>query len=261
MADHANETIEISGCKTAVLRGGSGPIMLFLHGAGGAGAWSPYMDALAKRYNLIVPSHPGFGASDTPEWLDNMSDLAFFYLDLMEQLELTDVHVVGNSLGGWLAMEIAVRSTQRIKSLTLVSPAGIHVKGVPKGDIFLWDPETRVRNTFVNQKMADARLAVVPTEEEADIALKNHFITAKLAWQPRFYNPDLRKWLHRIDVPTMILWGEGDKIIPVPYGEALKELIPGSELRVIADCGHLPHQEKTDEFIVSVNAITEGVAA
>jgi pimeloyl-ACP methyl ester carboxylesterase len=253
MADHKSETIEISGCKTAILRGGSGPTLLFLHGAGGAGAWAPYMDALAENFDVIVPSHPGFGASDTPDWLDNMSDLAFFYLDLMTQLDLTNIHLVGNSLGGWLAMEVAVRSTQRIKSLTLVSAAGIHVKGVPKGDIFLWDPETRVRNNFVNQDLADARLAVVPSDAEADIALKNHFTTAKLAWQPRFYNPDLYKWLHRIDVPTMILWGDGDKIFPPPYGHALAALIPGAELRVIADCGHLPHQEKLDEFLAGVN--------
>lgn len=261
MADHKSETIKISGCNTAIMQGGSGPTLLFLHGAGGAGAWAPYMDALAENFEVIVPTHPGFGASDTPDWLDNMSDMAYFYLDLMKQLDLTDIHVVGTSLGGWLAMEIAVRSTDRIKSLTLGSPAGIHVQGVPKGDIFLWDPETRVRNSFVNQEMADARLAVVPSEEEADIALKNHFTTAKLAWQPRFYNPDLRKWLHRIDVPTMIMWGDSDKIFPLPYGNALKELIPGAQLRVIAECGHLIHQEKTDEFIAGVNAITQGAAS
>lgn len=261
MAGHTVEKLEISGSRIEVLRGGSGPTMLFLHGAGGAAAWAPYMDALAKRFSLIVPSHPGYGRSDTPPWLDNLSDLAFFYLDFMKALDLRDIHLVGNSLGGWLAAEIAVRTTERIRTLTLVSPAGIHVKGVPKGDIFLWDDDARVRNTFCDQKMAEARIAQKPTGPDLEMALKNHFTTAKLAWHPRFYNPDLHKWLHRIDVPTMILWGDADKIFPPPYADAYHKLIPHSQLRIIPQCGHLPHQEKLDDFLAGIDAITNGGAS
>ena len=261
MAEHTQEFIDVRGCKIELMRGGAGAPLLFLHGAGGASSWMPFMDRLAETYQLIVPSHPGYGRSDIPDWLDNMSDLAFFYLDFLEALDLEELHVVGNSLGGWLACEIAVRSTGRLKTLTLVSPAGIHLKGVPKGDIFLWNPEARVRNTYHDQALADARLAHEPNEEEADIALKNHFATAKLAWQPRFYNPDLKKWLHRITIPTMILWGDDDKIFPVAYADAFQELIPGAELRIIQACGHLPQQEKIDDFISGVQAITNGAAA
>ncbi len=178
MADHTAETKNINGCNVEVLRGGEGAKLLFLHGAGGANIWAPYMDALAENFDLIVPSHPGFGNSDTPDWLDNLSDLAFFYLDFMAAYDLDDIHLVGNSLGGWIAAEIAVRSTARIKTLTLVSAAGLHVKGVPKGDLFLWNPETRVRNTFHDQKLADAKLAIEVSPEQADIQLKNHFTTA-----------------------------------------------------------------------------------
>lgn len=260
MAGHEQQFIEVAGCRVEVLRGGAGETLLFLHGAGGASAWAPYMERLAERFDLIVPSHPGYGRSDTPDWLDGMSDLAFFYLDFLDAMALGDIHLAGNSLGGWLACEIAVRSTRHLKTLTLVSPAGINVRGVAKGDIFLWDPATRVRNTFHDQALAEARLAAEPSEEEADIALKNHFTTAKLAWQPRFYNPDLGKWLHRITIPTMILWGEQDKVFPVAYAHAYGELIPGAQVRVIPDCGHLPHQEKTDAFLAGVEAITNGAA-
>ena len=151
MAGHGSEMIEINGCAIEVLRGGTGAPMVFLHGAGGASAWAPYMAALAERFDLYVPSHPGFGRSDTPDWLDGMSDLAYFYHDFLEALELRDVHLAGNSLGGWLAAEVAVRSTARIKTLTLVSAGGLHVDGVVKGDVFLWSPETRVRNAFFDQ--------------------------------------------------------------------------------------------------------------
>jgi pimeloyl-ACP methyl ester carboxylesterase len=267
MVEHSSEKMTIAGCEIEVLRGGSGPALVFLHGAGGAHNWMPYMDRLAEHYSLYVPSHPGWGRSDTPDWLDGVGDLAYFYLEFLDVIGEDDavgedgVHLVGNSFGGWLALEIAVRSAARIKSMTLVSAAGIHVAGVPKGDIFLWDDDERVYNTFYDRKLAEARLAREPSEEDADIALKNHFSTAKMAWHPRFYNPELQKWLHRIHVPTLILWGDSDKIFPPAYGEAMQKLIPGSTLTIIPECGHLPQQEKLDDFIAGVTAHTASQTA
>lgn len=256
MAEHTSETMTLAGCEIEVLRGGKGPPLVFLHGAGGAHNWMPYMDRLAEHHKVYIPSHPGWGRSDTPDWLDGMGDLAYFYLDFLDAVGEDGVHLVGNSLGGWLALEVAVRATNRIRSLTLVSAAGIHIEGVPKGDIFLWDADERVYNTFYDPKFAEARLAKQPSEEDADIALKNHFSTAKMAWHPRFYNPELQKWLHRIDVPTLILWGDSDKVFPLAYGETMQKLIPGSTLTVIEKCGHLPQQEKLDHFIAAVTTFT-----
>jgi pimeloyl-ACP methyl ester carboxylesterase len=261
MAGQTAETITVNGCAVEMLRGGTGETLLFLHGAGGINGWAPYLQALATRFTLVAPSHPGFGRSDTPPWLDNMSDMAFFYLDLIEQLDLRDIHLAGNSLGGWLAAEIAVRNADRLKTLTLVSPAGLRVVGVPMGDIFMWGAEERVRNTFCDQKLAEQRLATNVSEEDAEISLRNHFTTAKLAWSPRFHNPDLEKWLHRIRIPTMILWGDSDRIFPPAHGEAYHAAIPGSQLRIIPQCGHLPHQEKMDAFLAGIDAITKGAAA
>lgn len=261
MAQYESQRLAIAGCEIELLKGGSGPAMVFLHGAGGAHAWAPYLDRLAEHHTLYVPSHPGWGRSDTPAWLDGMGDLAYFYLEFLDAIGEDKVHLVGNSLGGWLALEVAVRSTQHIETLTLVSSAGIHVAGVPKGDIFLWDEDERVYNTFYDRKLAEARLAAEKTPEEVDIALKNHFSTAKMAWHPRFYDPELQKWLHRIKVPTLILWGDSDKVFPPQYGTEMQKLIPGSTLKIIPQCGHLPHQEKLDEFIAGVTAHTTGAAS
>lgn len=261
MAQYVSERMTVAGCEIELLKGGSGPAMVFLHGAGGAHAWAPYMDKLAETHTLYVPSHPGWGRSDTPAWLDGVGDLAYFYLEFLDAIGEDKVHLVGNSLGGWLALEVAVRSSQRIETLTLVSAAGIHVAGVPKGDIFLWDDDERVYNTFYDRKLAEARLNAEMSSEELDIALKNHFSTAKMSWSPRFYNPELQKWLHRIKVPTLILWGDSDKIFPPQYGEEMHKLIPGSTLKIISECGHLPHQEKLDEFIAGVTAHTTGAAS
>jgi pimeloyl-ACP methyl ester carboxylesterase len=243
------QTCRIADCAVNVMRGGNGPPLLFLHGAGGAGVWLPFMAALSEQYDVIVPDHPGFGRSDTPEWLDQLSDLAYFYLDLIEALKLDRVHLIGHSLGGWIAAEIAIRSTRRLRTLTLIGAAGVHVNGVPKGDIFIWTPEERARNLFVDQRLAEQRLAQPMTEEQGDIAIKNELATADLAWAPRFHDPQLRKWLHRIDVPTLLVWGDSDKIFPKAYGEAYRGLIKGSRLEVLPACGHIPQVEKADMFV------------
>lgn len=248
----------INGCRTRFMRGGKGAPLLFLHGARGAAAWLPFMEKLSQRFELIVPEHPGFGGSDSPDWLDNVGDLAYFYLDAIETLGLKDVNLVGTSLGGWLACEIAVRDRHPLRSLVLVAPAGIHVKGLAKGDTFMWSPEQTIRNLFHDQTMAEAALARPMSDAEQFSEMKNRLIMAKLAWQPRFYNPHLYKWLHRIAVPTLILWGDDDKIIPPGYGPAFQTLIPNSRLDVIKDCGHLPQIEKADEFVSKIVAfVTE----
>ncbi|MEW5423005.1 alpha/beta fold hydrolase [Amorphus sp. 3PC139-8] len=256
---HAETMETVAGCRIRVMRKGEGAPLLFLHGAGGAGAWLPFMDTLAERYDVIVPEHPGFGGSDTPEWLDNVGDLAFFYLDLIDQFGLEDVHLVGTSIGGWIAAEMATRNCEKLKTLTLVAPAGIHVQGVKRGDMFTWSPEELTHNLFHNQEIAKA-VPAPADEDELLVVLKNRLTTAKLGWHPRMHNPDLKKWLHRISVPTLILWGAEDKLLPPDYGPAYRDLIPGSALETFPECGHLPHVEKANEFTAKVVNFIEGAA-
>jgi pimeloyl-ACP methyl ester carboxylesterase len=253
----AKAIIEVRGCKIGLMRAGTGPTMLYLHGAAGAGAWLPFMEKLSQRFDLIVPEHPAFGVSDSPDWLDSVGDLAFFYLDFIKQLGLRGVHLVGSSLGGWAALELAVRSTHDLETLTVNGPAGIHVPGVEIGDVFLWSPEQRVRNLVHDPALAERMLAAKPSEAEADVLMKNNYALARLAWQPRFFNPHLRKWLHRIDVPTHIVWGREDRLFPVAHAEAFAALIPGAKVTVFPGCGHQPHLEKTDEFVRTVSAFCQ----
>ena len=250
-----------SGCKIRVLRGGQGAPLLFLPGSGGAPVWLPFMETLAQRFDVIVPEHPGFGASDTPDWLDNVGDLAYFYLAALAALGLKNLHLVGHSLGGWIAAELAVRDCHALKSLTLSAPAGIHVKGLSKADTFMWSPEQTTRNLVHDPVLAEQMLAQPLTDEQQFTRMKNRLTTAKLAWQPRFYNPHLSKWLHRISAPTLILWGDNDKIIPPGYGPVFRDLIPGSRLETIANCGHLPQIEQADEWTAKIAGFIEGVAS
>ena len=253
----AKQTITVRGCKIGLMRAGAGEPMLFLHGAAGAPAWTPFMAKMAERFDLLVPEHPAFGGSDTPDWLDSVGDLAYFYLDFIKQHGLKGVHLVGTSLGGWTALELAIRNTSALKTLTVSCPVGLRIPDVPVGDVFMWTPEQRVRNVVHDQRLADQMLSVQPTEAQADILLKNHYALARLAWQPRFFNPDLEKWLHRIDVPTHIVWGRDDKLVPVAYAQAFAKLVPSARVTIIPECGHLPHAEKTDEFVRVVSAFCQ----
>jgi pimeloyl-ACP methyl ester carboxylesterase len=241
--------VEVDGCRTHLRRGGSGEPLLFLHGASGAPAILPFMEKLAQRFDVLVPEHPGYGLSDEPEWLENIHDVAYFYLDLLRELNLSRVMVVGSSMGGWIAMEMAVRDASRIKSLVLVSPAGISAPGVQPADIFLMPPEDLVRRLFHDQKFAEQRLAEPVTPESVDMSLKNRHTTARLAWEPRLHDPHLPKWLHRIDVPVKIVWGRQDRILPVGIADELKRRMPKAQVHILENCGHLPHAEKVDEFV------------
>ena len=254
MADHSDQAILIGDCRIRLMRGGSGAPLLFLHGGGGVGIWLPCMAQLAKKFDVIVPEHPGFGASDTPAWLDTVGDLANFYLEFLRQLDLRGVHLIGSSLGGWIAAELAVRNTARLASLTLVGAAGIQVKDVEQVDPFLRSDEQRIRDLFYDQDLAEAVVVASERPELEDAALKNWMTTAKLSWQPRNHDPQLQKWLHRIDVPTLLIWGEHDRLFPKDYAFAYQRLIPGSKAVIIPECGHLPQVEKADAFAAEIEA-------
>jgi pimeloyl-ACP methyl ester carboxylesterase len=254
MADHSISTISIRDCRIRLMRGGAGAPLLFLHGGGGVGIWLQCMAQLAKKFDVIVPEHPGFGASDTPPWLDTIGDLANFYLDFLDQLDLSGVHLVGSSLGGWVAADLAVRNATRLASLTLIGAAGIHVKDVAQVDGFLSGEEQRIRDLFHDQELAEAVIAGSQRPELEDAALKNRMTTAKLSWQPRNHDPHLCKWLHRIKVPTLLVWGDHDRLFPKDYAFAFQRLIPGAKAVIVADCGHLPQVEKGDVFAAELEA-------
>jgi pimeloyl-ACP methyl ester carboxylesterase len=236
---------EIRGVTLNLRRGGSGggAPLLYLHGAQGFGGSAPALALLAQRFAVLAPDHPGFGASDAPLWLEDVEDLAFFYLDMLEKIG--PAHLVGHSLGGWIALEMAVRSTRQIRSLTLAAAAGIRVKGSPRADMFIATPEELARLLFTGdgwRAFAEAQAA------DPDTLDKNRIAAARYCWQPRLFDPRLEKWLHRIDRPTRILWGEADRVIPPVYGERLAALIPGATLARAPNAGHMLQAEAPQWF-------------
>jgi len=243
----ASIDLEVGATTVRVQETGIGDApVLFLHGAGGVTAWTPFFDALADGRRLIVPDHPGFGMSPDADHLRDIADYAMFYLDLLDVLDLRDVHIVGHSLGAWLAAEMAIRNENRVRSWSLIAPAGIRLRGQPMADIFIWSQEEAVRNLVHDQGLADQMLALEPTPEQLDVLLRNRYAFAKLAWQPRGFNPTLAKWLHRVTRPTTIVWGRNDQLLPVAYADLWSKHIPHATVELLDGCGHLPVVEQPD---------------
>jgi len=117
---------------------------------------------------------------------------------------------------------------------------------MPSGDNFIWGVEESIRNLYYNQAIPDQILAMQPTDEQADILLTNRFAATKFGWEPRWYNPSLERWLHRITVPTLIMWGKEDKLFPSAYAKRWAERIPGSRVEIVSECGHVPAVEKPE---------------
>lgn len=247
MTSIKTETIEIDDCKLNIRRVGRGRPLLWLHGTDGLAEWPALIERLGEQHEVIAPDHPGFGDSTVPGWMADVSDLAYLYLDLLKRFGLERVDVVGHSLGGWIALEMAVRQTQRMASLALIAPAGIHVKGASKRDIFMIDPDEQARLAYADSALAEAAAIRASAGKYQEMAIANRVASARFGWNPRFHNPRLERWLHRVDVPTLVMWGNEDRIFAPEHAEAFVRAIPGSRLAMVEKAGHMPHMERLDE--------------
>ena len=250
----SERTLTVRGNSIQLSEGGDGPPVLYLHGAG-TFWWIPAHDLLARRHRVFVPVHPGFGTSTGVEEIDDIEDLVFHYLDVLDALKLDRVDVVGTSMGGWIAAELALRQPQRVSKLVLVDAAGLRLSGVPTPDLFLATvPEAR-ELLFADPRGPIAMAAMPDTPPPPDklvMMLKGREAAARILWNPHVRYRKLKSRLDRIKTPTLVLWGAKDKLIPLPYGEAYQKGIPGARLVVIDNCGHLPHVEAPERFAEAV---------
>jgi pimeloyl-ACP methyl ester carboxylesterase len=233
-------------------RDGSGPPLLYLHGAGAGGRWLTFQERLAGRFAVLAPTHPGHGGSPPAEWIEHISDLAFHYLDLLDTLGLERAHVVGASLGGWIAAEMATMASHRLASMTLIDPVGIKVDGWIYPFLFGMELPQVIATVFHNPAAA---LALAPPDMSNDtlaLLYRQNTALARVAWNPYLYNPLLRRRLARITTPTLLCWGAHDRLAPVVCAEAWRRAIPGAALRVFDGSGHVPHLEEPEAVAAAV---------
>jgi pimeloyl-ACP methyl ester carboxylesterase len=250
------ELVELAGSKIQLVKGGSGEPLLILHDEMGHPGWLRWHQELARDHTLYIPSHSGYGGTPLVEWILGMRDLAGWYLEVLDDLGLGPVKVIGNSLGGWLAAEMAAMSPSHFEKMVLVGPTGIRP---PVGEIY--DMFLVVSKEFLTANYHDpagvAEFQQIcpdePSPEQAEAWEIARESSSRLAWRPYMYDPSLPHLLHRVrNLPTQIVWGKEDQIVPLSAGEAYQKAIAGSRLTVLENSGHHPEIERTEEFVALV---------
>jgi pimeloyl-ACP methyl ester carboxylesterase len=243
-------SITVAGVALDVEERGAGTPLLFLHAGEGLEPHRPWLTLLARRFHVFAPYHPGWGNSALPDWMSTVDDLAYLYLDLAAAIALEDAVLVGTCFGGWIAAEMAVRDTRCFTHLVLADPLGIKVGGVTERDIadmHALPREEYMRLAWADPAQGERDLTQLPDTELAGIA-RGREAFARFGWKPYMHNPHLKRWLHRIDIPTLLLWGEQDGIVRPTYGEAWQAEIPRAQMQMIAGAGHFPHWEQPQAF-------------
>jgi pimeloyl-ACP methyl ester carboxylesterase len=253
------ELVDLGGVRLEVHRRGEGSPLLLLPGEEMLELEAPFLDELAADHELIIPAPPGFGRSERPDWITSPDDISYLYLDLVERLALRRLLVVGCSLGGWLAAELATKNASFIERLILVAPYGVKVGGPTDRDIAdIWMlPRDRVMALKWFDPQKGRRDYRAMPEERLAIIARNSESFARFCWEPYMHNPELRHRLHRVTPPALLVWGENDGIVTPDYGRAYAAMIPGARFELIRAAGHYPHLEQPGEFIQRLRAFLQ----
>ena len=259
-ADSATGSLVVAGARIDTIERGAGRPLLFLHAENGIEPAAAAIDALAESAHVLAPTHPGFGRSELPAGMRTVDDLSYFYLDLLDQLDLRDLTVVGVSLGAWIAAEIAVKSTARLSRLVMANAVGIKVGDRETrdiADIFALTDKEYLEIAYCDPAVGQRDYKALP-DGEVLAAARAREATARFAWNPYFHDPRLKSRLHRIRIPTLFLWGSHDRMLSETYGRAFCAAVPGARFELIERAGHFPHQEQPKIFAERVLAFAGG---
>lgn len=243
---------------------GTGDAVLFLHGAGGP-MWDPLLEALSRSHRVIMPEHPGFGVSTGNEEIQDIHDLIYYYLDFLDAMKLDSVSLVGHSLGGMFAAELAAVQPRRVRKLALIAPVGLWNAAYPVLDIFAVTPQEMATAMFHDLEGVAAKgMGNMPdpaTQSEAFIEFmvgrsQSMAVTAKYMWP--IPNKGLIRRIHRISAPTLLVWGESDGLAPPQYGKDFQKLIAGSRLELVKEAGHAPQLEQPQRVIELIDGFLKG---
>ena len=246
--------LKVADVELDVFETGQGRPLLFLHGGNGFDQGQPFVAPLSAKRRLIAPSHPGFGTSSLPEWLDSVDDIAHLYLELFDKLQLKEVDLIGCSIGGWIAAEMATKVPERIQRLVMVAPVGIKAGPADKLDIpdIFAMPQADVQKLLYHDP---AKMAVDPTkmsDEQLAAMFRARETLALLTWEPWMHNPKLKRRLHRIVAPALFVRGASDGLVSDEYMKAYAAFLPNARTLTIPAAGHVPQIEQPQAFASAV---------
>ncbi|MFE3855031.1 alpha/beta fold hydrolase [Streptomyces griseorubiginosus] len=237
-----------------VSEAGTGRPVLVLHGGGGPATVTGLAQRLSRTAHTITPVHPGWDGTPRPAWLTGVDDLARVYLHTLRERELRDVLVVGSSLGGWIAADMAARdSAGTISGLVLIDAVGVEVDAEPIADIFALDARGIAELSWHDADRYHLDPAGIAGAELAR-RQANMATMRALAGDPYMHDPELLPRLGRIQVPTLLLWGESDRVVTPAYGAAYAEAFGDGRLEIVPEAGHLPHIEQPDATYALIEA-------
>jgi pimeloyl-ACP methyl ester carboxylesterase len=255
MPGFSEQHVDVNGIDIAVFTAGEGDPLVFLHGAGTATGFDSLLP-LAERAKLIVPHHPGFGASADDPSIDNVHDYVLHYLDLLDHLGVDELALASQSGGGWMAAWLAIAQPQRVRRLVLTAPFGLRVPEHPTVDLFSIPDEELFSYLTADMSVFDGKVPLPPTPEFLADRYRESTSWARVAWS-RPYDTKLAKWLHRLTMPTLILWGDADRLIPVEQAAVWAEHMPNAEVKILPGVGHLVYDESRE----AVDLVADFVAA
>jgi len=236
--------VDVRGAKLFLRRDGGGEPLLFLHGAGTFHGYE-FAKPWAEKFRVIHPYHPGFGESGDDPAMDTFNDYVMHYVGLLDALGIARVHLVGFSLGGYLAAQFASQQRERVKSLTLVAPPGMRSKEHPAPDVLAMPGDKIVASLTSNFEVLKPWLPTGPDPDFMGARYREATTLARLLWE-KPWDPKFQRYLHRIDAPTLIVWGDEDKLVPPEHADLWKKALPKAKVAIFKGAGHLVLDEKRE---------------
>jgi pimeloyl-ACP methyl ester carboxylesterase len=244
-----SSTITVNGADIALGDRDRTRPFLLLHGGGGVATMTGFADLLAERTHsrVLLPTHPGFGGTVRPASLANTKDLAAAYVGLLEELDVSDVTIIGNSFGGWIAAEIALLNSPRVSGAVIVDGIGIEVEGHPMTSVTGLAPAELAKLSFHDPAKAPQPPAAGGTGPSPDVQALAAYAG------PTMSDPTLAERLAGLDLPVHVIWGESDGIVDPAYGRAYAAALPGSTFTLLPHSGHLPQVETPEELLGAID--------
>jgi pimeloyl-ACP methyl ester carboxylesterase len=248
------EFSQVGEARLHLIKAGSGRPALVLHGIEGPEGWLEFHDRLASSAEVLAPSHPGFGHSNRPEWLESISDQARFYEWFLRENGLSNVDLIGFGIGGWIAAEMATMCADNLAHLVLIDAAGIKPEAGEILDVFVRPWREVVESCVVDTSAAEYQriYTASPIVDFGGVREAGRSMSMRMAYRPYMYSPSLRHVLGGVRTPTQVIWGAEDRIIPVECAHLYQAAIPGARLEIMEGCGHWPHYEKPQELAEKV---------